>query len=810
MKLYEITRPAISRIWLLIVVLLAPGLLQGQNMKPDCALQFIINSNEDSVLHWQVPAPTASADLACQVRDYNGNIIKELKAAQTGRNLSVSLNLNSGYYTVAFSQREEAFGLVVASKPRASRDQFFGMDAALSWLRPIVVRQDMIHVMERIGVSITRERLSWGDIQPQKEAWSWDSKREYERTRALYAADKIGVLEVFHDSPHWMQNGGKSVFPEDLPVAEKSWETIARRWGQYWQGIEVWNEADIMAGQGGPQAEQYVPIVKAVRYAFQEADCTAPVGGGVFAYLTRPYMDLAAENGLLQASDFISFHYYSEPLSLENYVSEYRHYLKTYGQESMPLWLTESGAPWLGGANNRPDTETGQKTALRFAELATEAKACGIARYFPFVLVAYTEHGNKNFGMLDRQGSPLPSLAAYAQVIEALSNAKYAGDIDLGDNRLHARVFKRDDGAAIIVVTSGNGGGASVQFPFPIVDVRGIDGRQLAVPLSGPVHVADGLIYVNSKFDDIGKYLKTDTLAMSLTAMSRGPQPVRQPMSPIVIVPSVKSDAFAATIRGYEVQEGMTEAPVQIRVINMSMKARVVRLMLRGNAENQEPSDEIHEEISVPPESYVDVAKSVGLAAMAFDKQGRGIVRITGETDGDGRILPAALFFARSLGLEESLRSYNYRFSLPITDFTRWTKNGSGPMSFVKSVDGNWSFSVVYGPGDKWGFPKFNIPQEVDLERIAGVVVRGRCVSPATVRLMTWPKGTGNGFSTTGYSIFKADGKWHVAYIPLADFLKAKGNGKLGRQMGQISIGISDRESKENTVEVSDLVLVGN
>jgi hypothetical protein len=786
-----------------------PNLVHGQGIKPASALQFIINSNEESVLHWQVATSEALANPVCQVRDYNGGIIKELEVAQTGRDLKVLLALEKGYYTVTLPQRG-TFGLLVVSKSSASRDQFFGMDAALSWLRGIGVHQDMIHVMDRIGVAIARERLAWGDIEAKKATWSWSAKREYEKTRALYAADKIGVLEIFHDSPSWMQDDKKTVFPNDLPVAAKSWETIARRWGQYWQGIEVWNEADIMAGQGGPQAEQYVPIVKAVRYAFQEAGCIAPVGGGVFAYLTRPYMDLAAENGLLQASDFISFHYYSEPMSLENYVSEYRNYLRTYGQESMPLWLTESGSPWLGGPNERPDTQTGRNTALRFAELATEAKACGIARYFPFVLVAYTEHGNKNFGMLDRQGAPLPSLAAYAQAIEALSHADYIGDINLDDKTLRARVFGKDDGSATIVISSGSIGGASVRLTFPIVDVRGIDGRQLAMPVSGSLNIADGLIYVNTKLDDVGKCLKTDTLAMSLTALSREPQSVRQPVSPIIIVPSVKSATLTASIRGYEVPEGMTELPVQVRVINMSAKPEVVHLMLRGNAENHQEGDGTHEEVSVPPESFVDISKSLDIATMTFDKQGRGIMRITGTAAGDEKILPAALFFARSLGLDGSLSAYSYRFSLPITDFTRWTENGSGPMHFAKSADGNWSFSIVYGPGDRWGFPKFNVPQEVDLERIVGVIVRARCASQATVRLMTWPKAPGNGFSTTGYSIFKADGKWHVVYIPLADFLKAKGNGKLGSQIGQISVGISDRESKENTVEVSDLILVGN
>ena len=796
--------------WPLGIAVLMPAVAQGQSFRSASPRQFVAGPNQEAVLRWKSAKAGDSEAIPCRVSGFDGNVIADLEAKQVGGDVQLKVNLPQGFYTIWFPKQDQAFGLIVVPEPGDAADEFFGLDTALSVMRSLAVRGDLIQVLRRIGVTISRERLLWNEIEPQKDVWDWQSKRAFDQTRELYLQANVGVLELFHDCPAWIQTDKKSVFPEDLPVVAKSWEEIGRRWAKTWQGLEVWNEADIPAGQGGPQAEQYVPLVKTVRYALQQIGCPAPIGGGVFAYLTRPYMDLAAENGLLQTSDFISFHYYSSPMSLESYVAEYRRYLKDYGKESMPLWLTECGAPWLGNGNARPGAEIDRKTALGFSELAIEAKACGIARYFPFVLPAYTEHGNKNFGMLDRQESPVRSLAAYAQAVCALSHATYAGDVELNDNSIRARAFARKDGAVIVVAEGEAPGKSAVTFPFPVTNLQGIDGRKLTPSAAGPQPIPDGLIYATARLDDVKPHLKSQTRTMDLFQMGRAPQPARVAMPPVVLWPSVNSPELTPNIRGYEVPDGCTELPVKVRVANLSAAACSVHLAFGGESGGDEKSGQLSQDATIPSESSKDVSATIKVSSIPFNKEGRGVLRITGQIKDGGKLLPAALFFSTPLGLDQCLAGHPYRFSLPLGDFTRWEKNASGPLEFKKSAEGNWSFSVVYGPGDKWAFPKFNVPQEVNLDRVTGVVVRGRCTNPATVRVMTWPKDRGNQYSTTGYSIFKADGKWHVSYVPLSDFLKPNGNEKPGRQIGKISVGISDRASSENTVEISDLFLVGD
>ena len=59
---------------------------------------------------------------------------------------------------------------------------------------------------------------------------------------------------------------------------------------------------------------------------------------------------------------------------------------------------------------------------------AIEARVGGIERYFAFVYPFYEEN-ESNFGMLDRRGTPLRSLAAYSRAAAVLGHKRYLGDL---------------------------------------------------------------------------------------------------------------------------------------------------------------------------------------------------------------------------------------------------------------------------------------------------------------------------------------------------------------------------------------------
>jgi hypothetical protein len=73
---------------------------------------------------------------------------------------------------------------------------------------------------------------------------------------------------------------------------------------------------------------------------------------------------------------------------------------------------------------------------------------------------------------------------------------------------------------------------------------------------------------------------------------------------------------------------------------------------------------------------------------------------------------------------------------------------------------------------------------------------------------MTWA-GKNNVFNVTGYSIFPADGQWHVAYVAFSDFVPSGGGTKVGQQVKTISVGIGSSKGDTNQVEISDVILLG-
>lgn len=790
--------------WLLMVASFAHG---SDLLIPKNASQFLVVPDTDSTLIWKLLKPIPQSSIKCRVDNYEGKQHEELQASIENGTAILKLKLPKGFYTVNFSDYTQTFGILVADRYERSPDPFFGIDAALSVLQEHPEREESIRILKWIGVTISRERLLWNKIEPEQKRWDWNAQGNFEEARKIYKNYDIGVLELFHFSPAWLQSDPPSPFPRDLLLTTESWQAISERFGQYWQGLEVWNEADIPAGQGGAQAEQYVPVVKAVAYGVRNSTRPAPIGGGVFAYLTKPYMELAAENGLLDVSDFLSFHYYSEPFSLESYIAEYRQFLEKYGYARMPLWLTECGSPWFGSPNKRPPLPLDQKTGLRFAELAIEARACGIARYFPFVLVKYAEYETKNFGMLDKSGSPLRSMAAYTQCISALANVVYVGDLPMSDPSKKCRAFLHPDDRLVLVFMNREALPFEVSIPFSVERLEGIDGRVLPLESDGRVKIPDGLGYAVAKFREVKPFLDFQTVALRLFQMKAEAKDIKTKNTSLIIVPKLERPRLDVGIRGFEVPSDVSEVTMSVSLVNLSAEAQSITLdFLTGGSQSLSHGDG---PVTISPRASERVSISFPASNLSYNQEGRAMVEVRGRT-GDGlEVSPAALFFIKPLGLREHMDRFQYVFPLPVGDLSRWTKNASSQMDIKTTSESNVVFDVRYGAGEKWIFPQFTIPQEVDLDRVSGVLVRARCTDGGTVRVMTWPDDSNN-YSTTGYSIIKADGEWHVAYVPLESFLKPDGNLALGRQIKKISIGVSAEESAGNSLEISNLIFAGN
>ncbi|AHF90576.1 glycosyhydrolase [Opitutaceae bacterium TAV5] len=766
--------------------------------------------------------------LSFVVNDYTGRTVATGETAVDGSGrVAVPVVLPAGFYEVSFPAAGEGaapVGVMSMGQPAEGKDPgagegFFSIDTALSWLTPPEKRPALIgnlrHVIEPRGLA--RERFSWAAITPAEGRWNWAADKDYDNTRRLYAEAGVRILEMFHDAPRWMGRSQNGNFPDDLIAAARSWCEVATRWHGYWAALEVWNEPDIGFGAYQP-ADQYLPLVKTIRHTMRAAGINTPIGGGAYASLNPDYLDLSSRNGLLDECDFISFHYYGDPLGLERHVSEYRAWLRACGHESKPLWLTEVGQPWHGKPVLRADVKTQAVTALAFAMQAVESRACGVAAHYPFVYVDYNE-GNRNYpvrnyGMLDRTGSPLRPFAAYAQTARLLTGATCIGDIVIngvpGARRIRVFETPADPGDAIIAIYTGEvasdataAAAATVRLPFAARAAFGIDGRALAIAENGRVvSVTDGIAWLRAPRSRLSAFLKTDTEAARLLRLARpATTDSVAPVSPIVLQPQIDIAKVTAISRGYLLPAGLTRLPVTIWINNLSDATHTITLENNGAAPAQT--------VTVAKNSRQAVTLDIDARVLPVSAGGISQLAITASATGIARIAPAALSLMVSdgKGVEEHLKASAYHFALPINETHRWDKNASGGVTFTRSSTEPFRIDVRFPPNvDRWAFPRFSVPQEADRDRITGVLVRARVSKSATVRLMSW--GASGDMSFTKFPILPADGEWHVAYIPFSGYLGFGAGGSPGQQIDKLSIGLNSQVD-EISVEISDLYLIG-
>ncbi|MFA6959720.1 MAG: glycosyl hydrolase [Opitutaceae bacterium] len=749
-----------------------------------------------------------------QVCDYTGRVVSEGEATtNTEGRLVVPFVSPAGYHEVVFISEGEAQATGMWSPPAGEMpaDAYMSIDTAISWLtkpadRPVLVR-NLKNVIGPGGLA--RERLSWSDINPQDGKWDWETARGYETTRRLYVEAGIPVLEMFHNVPGWMGRSQEGNFPDDLVAVSREWSEVARRWSGFWGGLEVWNEPDI--GLGGNQpSDQYVPIVKAVRKAMTDVGVTTPLGAGVFASFNPLYLELAARNGLLDECDFLSFHYYGNPLGIEPLVAKYRAWLASANQETKPLWMTEVGMSRAGKSGVRPPVGEQMETALAYGMQAVEAKACGVARFFPFVYTEYSEHEERrHFGMLDHRHTPLRVLAASAQAGRVLAGLAYVGDIPAarvrGAERVRVFGTDTDDSALVVVYTGRVAPGATVELPFAGTSAQGADGRKLKIGKEGvSIPIDDGLTYVKVPRAALTDMLDTSTEAMRLYQLSQQVPSSIPVAAAIVLQPQIDREAMKAiSVRGYFLKEKDDTVTVRLGVNNLSDVKRTVTLRVAGVQKNT---------VMVPAHTRVIAPLEITVKALPGGMGGDDRrIDISATSDDGSRIAPVALVVipdAGANGVAEHLAQSKYQFGLTVSEAYRWDKNAAGTLTFGHEPPAEWGYTVTFPKGvDRWAYPRFTLPQEVDAKRVTGVLVRARCVRPGTVRLMSWDDKDKS--SVTQFPIIPADGKWHVAYIPLASYQQAfAGPAGEGRPITRISIGFNSAEDT-NTLEISDLYMIG-
>ena len=666
-------------------------------------------------------------ELAFVYRDYAGKTVTKGQAEYTGEILSVPPPQQVGYYDLVFPTLGINSAVVVDQPVTGPADGFFAIDVALSRGGFDADRfGELFRILHNNNISWIRDRLTYGVLQPAEDRFNFEANSgRYRELREAAARAGLKQLDVFHDTPTWNKQlvsdkddyiiggdvrgnytRGSNLYPRNLLAAAAGLNAIAEHWKT--AALEVWNEPDIGFGNEFP-GEFVTALTKAVSVRFGLSGNPTAVVGGVFAKPPLNCYEWYIANGLLDYVDAVSYHSYTRVEPLENDVFRLREIEKKSGSSrvGIPYWITESGMPWPRGGDRALPAD-GRYSASEIAAKAVEFRALGIQRYFAFVYKFYNEHRN-NFGMMDANGAPMRSMAAYTHLVRVLSHKEYLGDLKL-PGAVRSRVFggSGEIVACVYVPLRPSKAPAALTLP-PGMEVRrieGADGRSLSFA-DGRIPVGeDGLVYLYfGKLPE--RFLDRDTRAMKLYRLARDYRPSPRCDKPVVIQPDYGLVGVEYSENGIRLAPAQTFR-CQVWFNNLSDRVRVVEPFLElpdGITADGFPSGAFE----LAPESRRELNFTLRCSGDS------GMIRCLPVRIGDrrGGATPLVIALGQQLSPEhfKSGRVIDFRAMGNPSD---WRKNASGEITIRRDEAENAiEFLTSFPPGvaDRWTYPEFLLPE---------------------------------------------------------------------------------------------------
>lgn len=744
------------------IVLCFAGSAAAATLTAENTGQFFVTPETQVVLRFALSGDEPLPSGETLVRSVTGEpAVHKTSMDVEGQTVSVTGTFPQGFWELGFPNGQ-TFGIVSLPAFEGTRDNFFAIDGALSWLvDDDKVREELVQAARRCGITMIRERVRWGDIEKKEGTFDWQTHRRYEKIRQYCQTQGISVLELFHDAPDWTEKIEK--YPGNLNKTVKSWQTIGERWKTTWGALELWNEPEISFGAELP-ADQYVPIVKALAFSYeQRTDVSVPLFGGVMAHFQKRWLRTAAENGLLDAIDGFSFHTYGTACSIEKLAADYRNYLTEFSHESMPLWLTESGRPWKRGTD-RPSAAQDSISAVDIVMKGVESRCCGIERYFPFVYPYYEENDN-NFGMMDKAGSPCRSMAAYVQMIHALSGTEYIGDWKTSEPAIvRARLFQNERNENIAVLyTDALDKALPYKIPGNVKRLESFTGEPLTLKDGALTLESTQLYYVYFDGNVPHNLIEKETAAMKLYQAAHRPLPSERPaQNPLVMRFEYDSAVFTTSPDGYIVTKNPKQVlPLKIRLFNFDSQQQSGTLHL---AEQKTA-------FNTAAQNCSDIVFNVPVEQLNLESGEWTQVNVTAKPSHTPHPVTLSFMMRGQTTWDGAVSAAQRVTELPVNELSRWQKNAPNycDLAMEGPADGiSWRMTAKFqGNGDRWVYPRFQLPPETDLTKYSGVLAEIRCFGDVTPRCFLFEK-SGAGYITD--LAVKGGGEWAVVKLPFDVF----------------------------------------
>ncbi|MBR0504034.1 MAG: hypothetical protein IJJ84_01415 [Kiritimatiellae bacterium] len=375
--------------------------------------------------------------------------------------------LGLGYYRVKSGEAETTFAVVPVPECRMfDKDSFYGIDTAQSWLAQkgafrcpwngSDTYRTISDLIWRVGLPHVRDRLRWSEVNPKPGVLDF---RHYMYNADLLCARGILVSGMFHDSPQWA--GRLEKLPSDLAAIHAFCARVAATFGNRMGNWEFWNEQDI--GFAPEPAWDYAAALKAAYLGFKAGrPGIAVLPGALCRMPVTSYMHAMYENDAAKYGDVFNYHIYSPVVNYPAIFAKLREFMALYGIADRAIWITECGTDLEGHSSSegasKGNMAHSQDQEMVVAEFYPKSQIAlqmeGVARNYFFVFCAYNErNGEKDWGVMRRDGTVKPVYAAISAMTCELVSARLVGEMQVGKG-LRAYLFTQPDGTQTVAFWS--------------------------------------------------------------------------------------------------------------------------------------------------------------------------------------------------------------------------------------------------------------------------------------------------------------------------------------------------------------------
>lgn len=259
---------------------------------------------------------------------------------------------------------------IVAFAPPAMPNWKYGMNAYLERRHApyYPTWQDVeraAQLMQDAGVQVARMNFNWDMLNPTRDEWKFE---DYDNVVKIARAHDLEILGVLAYSSWWASSAQDSqdwrvrLYSEPLNDYDFARYTYAvvnhfKKEARVWQ---IWNEPNTQDfWKPQPNPARYVSLLQEAYLAAKYADPNAIIvfaglnGNGIDgnddAQLTSDFLQTTYAAGARGYFDVMAIHPFMLPNSgietLRAKISATRELMNKHGDENIPLWLTEIGAP---------------------------------------------------------------------------------------------------------------------------------------------------------------------------------------------------------------------------------------------------------------------------------------------------------------------------------------------------------------------------------------------------------------------------------------------------------------------------------